>query len=236
MKPIRIFRHLVCKPPGYLGDYLQQRDIPWEVECVDESHGINPRTDDVSALVFMGAGVSVNDQLSWMDGELTLIRKALQEDLPILGVCFGAQMMSRAMGGEVTRGGEMEIGWHPVRGIPENDHEEWLGGLPERFMAFHWHADTFTLPKGSRWIMESDCYPHQGFTLGDHLGLQFHLEMTPEMVKGWIDRYGSDLQPNSTCCQSAENILQDLEQHIAQLHEISAIIYGNWLERVLRRQ
>ncbi|MES9862464.1 MAG: gamma-glutamyl-gamma-aminobutyrate hydrolase family protein [Candidatus Thiodiazotropha sp. LLP2] len=94
MKPIRIFRHLVCKPPGYLGDYLQQRDIPWEVECVDESHGINPRTDDVSALVFMGAGVSVNDQLSWMDGELTLIRKALQEDLPILGVCFGAQMMS----------------------------------------------------------------------------------------------------------------------------------------------
>jgi GMP synthase-like glutamine amidotransferase len=236
MKPIRIFRHLVCQHPGYLGEYLQQRSIPWEMVCVDEAHPINPRTDDVSALIFMGAGVSVNDQLSWMAGELALMRKAVQEDLPILGICFGAQMMSRALDGMVTRGSDMEIGWHPVRVIPQNDQTGWLQGLPDSFMAFHWHADTFTLPSGSRWILQSDCYPHQGFALGDHLGLQFHLEMTPKMVKNWIERYGSDLRCGSICCQSAQTILQDLDQRITQLHEISAIIYGNWLERVLCRQ
>lgn len=236
MKPIRIFRHLVCKPPGYLGDYLQQRGVPWEMVCVDDAHPLDQCTDDVSALVFMGAGVSVNDQLSWMESELQLIRKATQQGLPMLGVCFGAQMMSRALGGEVTRGGEMEIGWHPVRGVPENDPAGWLDGLPRQFMAFHWHADTFTLPAGSRLIMESDCYLHQGFAIDDHLGLQFHLEMTSEMVKGWIDRYGSDLQPTSVCRQGAETIMQNLDQHIAELHEISAIIYGNWLDRVLCRQ
>ena len=235
MKPIRIFRHLLCKPPGYLGDYLQQRSIPWEVECVDESQPINPRTDDVSALVFMGAAVSVNDRLPWMEGELALIRRAIQEGVPILGVCFGAQMMSRALGGEVTRGADMEIGWHPVQAIPGNDDDNWLQGLPERFTAFHWHADTFTLPAGSRWILESDYYPHQGFALGDHLGLQFHLEMTSEMVKGWIDRYGGDLVSGATCRQSKEMILHDLDRHIARLHEISDVIYGNWLERVLSR-
>ncbi|MET0001784.1 MAG: gamma-glutamyl-gamma-aminobutyrate hydrolase family protein, partial [Candidatus Thiodiazotropha lotti] len=121
MKPIRIFRHMVCKPPGYLGDYLQQRSIPWELVCVDEANPVPQSTDDVSALVFMGAGVSVNDQLSWMEGELALIRKAIEQDLPILGICFGAQMISRALGGEVTRGDDMEIGWHPVRGIPQHD-------------------------------------------------------------------------------------------------------------------
>ncbi|MCG8036043.1 MAG: type 1 glutamine amidotransferase [Candidatus Thiodiazotropha taylori] len=235
MKPIRIFRHMVCKPPGYLGDYLHQRSVPWEMVCVDEANPVPQSTDDVSALVFMGAGVSVNDQLSWMEGELALIRKAIDQDLPILGICFGAQMISRALGGEVTRGDDMEIGWHPVRGIPQHDPADWLQGLPEQFMAFHWHADTFTLPAGSRWIMESDCYPHQGFALGDHLGLQFHLEMTESMIRNWIERYGSDLETHSSCRQSVESIVQNLDRQIAQLHEISAIIYGNWLNRVLCR-
>jgi GMP synthase-like glutamine amidotransferase len=84
--------------------------------------------------------------------------------------------------------------------------------------------------------MESDSYPHQGFGFGDHLGLQFHLEMTSEMVKGWIERYGSDLGAGLTSRQSAEQIMQDLDQQITRLHKISDIIYGNWLERVLRRQ
>ncbi|MEJ2610863.1 MAG: type 1 glutamine amidotransferase [Candidatus Thiodiazotropha sp.] len=236
MKPIRIFRHLVCQPPGYLGEYLQQRGIPWEMVCVDDGHPVPSQTDDVSALVFMGAGVSVNDHLPWIEGELALIRKAYQEDVPILGVCFGAQMMSRALDGEVIRGKAMEIGWHPVNLIPENDPESWMTGLPQSFLAFHWHADTFTLPAGSRLIMQSDCYSHQGFTIGDHLGLQFHLEMTREMVKNWIERYGSDLLLGSACSQTAETILQDIDQRIAQLHELSDIIYGNWLERVLCRQ
>jgi GMP synthase-like glutamine amidotransferase len=235
MKPIRIFRHLVCKPPGYLGAYLTQRSIPWEMVCVDESHPVDQRTDDVSALIFMGAGVSVNDQLSWMEGELALMRKAFQQKLPVLGVCFGAQMMSRALGGKVSRGRDMEIGWHPVQGIPDNDQEGWLKGVPERFTAFHWHADTFTLPRGCQWIMESDFYPHQGFAIDDHLGLQFHLEMTAEMVKNWVERYASDLQFSTESRQPAEVVLQDLDQQIARLHKISAMIYGNWLDRVLKR-
>ncbi|MET0071714.1 MAG: type 1 glutamine amidotransferase [Candidatus Thiodiazotropha sp.] len=236
MKPIRIFRHLVCQHPGYLGEFLQSRSIPWEMVCIDEDHPIPQRTDDVSALVFMGAGVSVNDRLPWMDGELQLIRKAFDRDLPVMGICFGAQLMSKALGGEITRGEGMEIGWHPVRKLGENDQEGWLKGIPDRFTAFHWHADTYTLPQGSRHLMQSDCFDQQGFVMGDHIGMQFHLEMTGEMVGNWIERYGSDLLLDSACSQSAQVILNTLDEQIEGLHRISDLIYGRWLERILARQ
>ncbi|MET0067951.1 MAG: type 1 glutamine amidotransferase [Candidatus Thiodiazotropha sp.] len=235
MKPIRIFRHLVCQNPGFLGDYLQQQGIPWEMVCVDEAHPVELKVDDASALVFMGAGVSVNDRLPWMGGELDLMHRALDCDVPILGVCFGAQMLSQALNGSVYRGEEMEIGWHPVSLCRQHDETGWLTGLPDEFMVFQWHADTFSLPAGCRPLIESDCYPHQAFALGDHLGLQFHLEMTEAMVKSWIERYGSDLQNPSGCRQSGEQILTNLEQRIDQLHRISVQMYGNWLERVLER-
>ncbi len=236
MKPIHIIRHLVCQHPGFLGEYLQQRGVPWEMVCVDEGHPVNLDVDRASALVFMGAGVSVNDQLPWMEGELDLMRRAFDRDVPMLGVCFGAQMMSRALRGEVYRGDEMEIGWHPVRLCRENDAGDWLTGLPDEFTVFQWHADTFTLPAGCGSLIESDCYHHQAFALGDHLGLQFHLEMTEEMVKNWIERYGSDLQHPSGCRHSGKQILTDLEQRIEQLHRISVRLYGNWLDRVLQRR
>lgn len=236
MKPIRIFRHLVCHHPGYLGAFLQQRGIPWEMVCIDENHPIPQRTDDVSGLVFMGAAVSVNDPLPWVDGELHLIRRALDEDLPVMGICFGAQLMSKALGGTITRGREMEIGWHTLERVAGSAPDEWLPEMPERFEAFHWHADTFSLPPSGRHILRSDCFHHQGFVMGDHIALQFHLEMTREMVHNWVERYRGDLAGCSACGQSAEMILSDLDGRLARLHQVSDLIYGGWLKRVLKRQ
>ncbi|MCU7873738.1 MAG: type 1 glutamine amidotransferase [Candidatus Thiodiazotropha sp. (ex Lucinoma borealis)] len=236
MKPIRIFRHLVCQHPGYLGEYLQQRAIPWEMVCIDEEHPVPQQTDDVSAMVFMGAGVSVNDPLPWLEGELQLIRKAFDRDVPVMGVCFGAQLMSKALGGVISRGEGMEIGWHPVQKLAINDPQGWLDGIPDQFNAFHWHADTYTLPTQSQHLLRSECFDQQGFVMGDHIGMQFHLEMTREMVENWIERYGSDLLLDSACSQSAQMIFKSLDQHMEQLHKISDLIYGRWLQRVLDRQ
>jgi GMP synthase-like glutamine amidotransferase len=236
MKPIRVFRHLVCQPPGYLGEFLQASAVPWEMICVDEDHPIPERLDDVSALVFMGAAVSVNDHLPWVEGELRLIRKALSQGVPVLGVCFGAQLMSKALGGSISRGEGMEIGWHPLERV-EPETPGWFDSLPQRFDVFHWHADTFSLPKGAQHVLRSDRFAHQGFLLDDcHLGLQFHLEMTHEMVAQWVERYGSDLKLVSGCEQTAETILKDLDSRLASLHEISDQIYGDWLGRVIERE
>ncbi len=235
MKPIRIFRHLVCHQPGYLGEFLTRRGIPWQLVCIDQDHPIPQQTDDVSALVFMGAAVSLNDDLPWFEDELGLIRKAFEQDLPVLGVCFGAQLMSKCLDGVISRGETMEIGWHPVEQTAE-DPDSWIPGLPRTFDVFHWHADTFTLPPHSRQVLKSRCFSHQGFVLGDHIGLQFHLEMTREMIENWIGRYSGDLASQTGCGQSAEQILADLDERLDRLHQVSDLIYGHWLDLVLARQ
>lgn len=233
MRPIRIFRHLACEGPGYLGSFLDWHRVPWQLVCVDENMPVPASADGASGLIFMGSTVSVNDPLEWISDELRLIERALAQDVPIMGVCFGAQLLSKALGGEVTRGPGMEIGWHPVYRSDHPDTQRWLDGLPSQFTAFHWHADTFSVPGGASRLLHSGCYGNQAFALGDHLGMQFHLEMTERMVQGWIEHYGSDLERDSHCIQGRDALVADLSDNIRQLNGIADRVYGRWLERVL---
>ena len=217
MKPIRIFRHIACEGPGYLGDFLDNQDIPWELVCIDANRPVPSNVDEVSGLVFMGAAVSVNDRLSWIEAEMDLIRQAYKAGVPMMGICFGGQLISKALGGEVTRGEGMEIGWYPLYRLSSDNHKGWLDGLPVEFDTFHWHADTFSMPPGSQPLLMSECYKNQGYVLGDHLGMQFHLEMTEEMVEAWIDKYGSDLKLDSCCIQSVKTIKDNLRGRMSEL-------------------
>jgi GMP synthase-like glutamine amidotransferase len=236
MRPLRIFRHIACEGPGYLADFLDRHAVPWELVCLDADRPVPMQLNDISGLIFMGAIVSVNDPLAWVEAELDLIRSANETGVPMMGICFGGQLISKALGGTVTRGEGMEIGWYPLYRLNTDDHFDWLDGLPVEFETFHWHADTFSMPPGSQPLLMSDCYKNQGFVLGDHIGMQFHLEMTEEMVEAWIERYGNDLTLDSCCIQSAPMIKDDLSGRIERLHKISDIIYGNWLKRVKRRE
>ena len=76
MKPIRIFRHVACEGPGYLGQYLTRHDIPFTTVCIDQNEAIPKDLDEISGLVFMGGPMSVNDPLPWIETELALIRQA----------------------------------------------------------------------------------------------------------------------------------------------------------------
>jgi GMP synthase-like glutamine amidotransferase len=230
--PLRIFRHRSCEGPGYLGTFLDRCRVAYELVCIDKGIPVPIGLDGVSGLVFMGAAGSVNDPLDWIHQELELIRCAVEHEVPVLGICFGAQLMSKALGGEVRRGEQgMEIGWHPVRCVQGCDCDPWLDGLPAAIEVFHWHADTFTLPPGAVPLLESRCFASQGFVRGAHLALQFHLEMTEKMIRNWIRLYASDLEVPTACVQDAESITEGLEARLAALHEAADVIYGAWLRR-----
>jgi GMP synthase-like glutamine amidotransferase len=155
----------------------------------------------------------------------------------MMGICFGGQLISKALGGEVTRSDiGMEIGWHPLRKVPGEACDQWLAGLPDEIDTFHWHGETFFPPPGSCRLLENRCFRNQAFVLGDHLGMQFHLEMTEEMVLGWLRQYGSKLDTSLRCIQAAEAITDDLPRRIARLHRVADHIYGQWLGRLQRRQ
>jgi len=236
LKPIRIFRHVACEGPGYLGEFLDRQGIPWQVVCIDEKHAVPPQTDDISGLVFMGGNMSVNGPFEWIDAEIELIRRALEEAVPVMGICFGGQLVARAFGGVVTRGHGMEIGWHSLRRTEGCRCDGWLDGLPERFDSFQWHGDTFSIPPGCEPLLQSDCYSRQAFVHGDHLAMQFHLEMTERMVRGWIDHYATDLKGDSHCIQPTEEMIRALPARIEALHAVADRIYGAWIARVAARE
>lgn len=236
-RPLRIFRHVECEGPGTLTGLLDRQQIPWQLVRIDQGEPVPPRTDDVAGLIFMGGGMSVNDPLDWIADELVLIESALQADVPVLGICLGSQLLARALDAQVAPGDSgREIGWHPVYRIAA-DHDRWLQGLPATFTAFHWHGETFALPDGARLLLGSDCYRQQAFAHGNSLGLQFHVEMTPAMVRDWVQRFGDQLQPTGApqaCLQPTAQLLAQTDSACAGLSDIAARLLGNWLQRVER--
>ena len=234
MKPVRIFRHVACIGPAYLGSFLDRNNIPYEIICIDEGITVPQKLDDISGLVFMGGSMNVTDSLQWISEEKKLIQKAVNKNVPIMGICLGAQLMSAALGGKITHDPDMEIGWHAVEHDIENINNEWLKNLPEKFIPFHWHADTFSIPEGATVLLHSQCRKNQAFILNNSIAMQFHLEMTVEMVEEWVRLFKSDLEQAQSCVQNSHDIISNLENKIDELHHCADIFYGKWIKGLIK--
>ena len=233
MKPIRIFRHIDCEGPGYLASFLTERDIPWELVALDQGAPVPRNLDDVSGLVFMGGPMSVNDDLPWIREEITLIQGAAGRKLPVLGHCLGGQLIAKALGARVEHNPVREIGWFAVSRLDGPAVQDWLGGLPERLVAFHWHGETFSIPGGAAPLLKSRWCPHQAFATDNILALQCHVEMTASLVREWTDRYSEEIAAPTASVQSALQINEDLEGRVAALNAFARGLYQRWLRPVL---
>lgn len=233
MKAVRIFRHVSCEGPGYLGHFLERHNIYYELICIDEGVPVPQELNDVSGLVFMGGSMNVTDPLEWIAEEQQLIKKAIENNIPVLGICLGAQLMSVALGGTITHDDEMEIGWHEVETDASRRDNEWLQGLPEKFTPFHWHADTFSIPENATSLMHSQCRNNQAFVINNSLAVQFHLEMTVDMVKQWVELFGSDLEQPHPCTQNSHEILNDLEKRVEALQHNADIFFEKWIKGLI---
>lgn len=148
--------------------------------------------EDFGAVVVLGGGMNVRDagRLPWLRAEVELLRDALQADVPVLGICLGAQLLAAAAGAGVHRGEAPEIGWFEVTSGAAGDPV--LDRLPPRFEAYEWHSYAFELPAGAVELARSATCP-QAYRLGRHAwGVQFHPEVTPEIVREWAEDFESD--------------------------------------------
>lgn len=225
MKPVRIFCHVSCEPPGYLGSFLDARACPWEHVCIDEGRAVPVELDGVAALVFMGGPGNVNEPSAWMQQELELIRRAAILGIPVLGICLGAQLISRALGGSVMPAPSLEVGWHMVEQVGDAALSTWFSGLPQRFEVFQWHAHTCSVPSGAIPLLRSACVENQAFAIGNILAMQFHLEVTPGSVMELTQRFPGDMEHVSDCVQDAASITADLEERTARLYRIADILF-----------
>ena len=166
-----------------------------------------PDHQEVDLLVVMGGPMSVNDEgeFPWLVEEKQFIRNAIEAGKPVLGVCLGAQLIASAMGARVYPNAVKEIGWFPIQGVPP------IGGSSFRFPpsveVFHWHGETFDLPCGAVRLAASEGCENQAFQLGQSvIGLQFHLETTPESARELVSHCSAELI-RSRYVQSATSIL-----------------------------
>jgi GMP synthase-like glutamine amidotransferase len=139
MKPVAIFRHARTEGPGYLADFLDVRNIPWRLIRIDAGDPLPGSCHDFSGLAFMGGPMSVNDDLPWIPPVLALIRGAVAADIPVLGHCLGGQLMSKALGGVVTKNPVKELGWGKTEVADNATARKWFGDI-RSFDSFHWHV------------------------------------------------------------------------------------------------
>lgn len=232
MKPVAIFRHTRTEGPGYFASFLDRHSIPWTLVAVDEGATIPASPDAFSGLCFMGGPMSVNDPLPWIPQLLSLIRQAVDKDIPVIGHCLGGQLMSKALGKVVSRNPAKEIGWHEVRPTDTAEARAWLGET-DGFDAFHWHGETFALPDGATRILGSDACTNQAFVLGDrHLGMQCHVEMTEEMIRTWNTQWADEVSDPANppaSVQKSEEQLAQMATNLPAMRAMSDRLYTRWI-------
>ena len=181
---VLIVQHEEPTPAGFVLEWLESQGASADVYRIDiEERRVDPTRYDL--IVSLGSEFAAfDDSIPWIDREKDLLIEAQGADVPILGVCFGGQLLARVLGGDSYRGELSEIGWLPVRSsdpdlIPEGP---W----------FQWHFDTFSVPPGAELLADSEAGT-QAFAAGRSLGIQFHPEVTVEMMERWVDVYRHEL-------------------------------------------
>ena len=231
MKPVVIFRHAPTEGPGYFATYLGSHDVPWRLVKVDAGETVPENPRQFSGLVFMGGPMSVNDELPWIAPVLRLIGAAADADIPVLGHCLGGQLVAKALGGTVARNPVKEIGWGRVDVLENDTAAGWFGAELKSFDSFHWHGETFSIPPGATRIASSPYCGNQAFAIGPHLGMQCHVEMTPDLIRAWCQDWEKEVEAlarRTPSVQTPAQMTQAVEEKTRTLNAIADRLYDRW--------
>jgi len=237
MLPVAIFRHAPVEGPGYFAIFLEQHGIPWRLIAIDEGETVPVAVDGFSGLCFMGGPMSVNDPLPWIASVCALIRDAVARDVPVIGHCLGGQLMSKALGGEMTRNPVREIGWGMASGEDNAIARHWLGGFAgNTCTVFHWHGETFSIPPGATRLLASTHCANQMFAIGPHLAMQCHVEMTPEMIGAWCAQWGDEVlaRADRQSVQPPELMQLEIPERLPAMRQLSEQLYSVWIQGLAR--
>ncbi len=187
---VHVIQHVDFEGPGHIGTWIREQGHDCSFSHLYRGDRL-PAVEDFDRLVVMGGPMNIyeHDRYPWLVEEKEFLDRVIGAGKTVIGICLGAQLIADVLGGRVVAGPEKEIGWLPVTLTREGRESGLFDGLPDRFTAFHWHGDTFSIPAGAVRLAESEGCANQGFLYdGRVLGLQFHLESTPESVALITDR------------------------------------------------
>jgi GMP synthase-like glutamine amidotransferase len=218
-----VIQHEEPTPPGLVLPWLREHGIEPETLRIDEQdpHDLDPR--DYELIVSLGSEFGAyQDDIEWIGHEMDFLRDAQEADVPFLGICFGGQILARALGGDVYRTDQEEIGWLPV-GTTRPD-------LVPDGPWFQWHFDAMTPPPGATVVAENEVGA-QAYVIGRSLGLQFHPEITNEIMDAWVEAYRHELDENGV---DPDQLLQETHERMHENLALSRTLFDAFLERVAR--
>ena len=181
-----------------------------------------------SGIIILGGPMSVYDNYVYLKNEQKLIKKAVDMNIPTLGICLGSQLIAEAMGGKVYPGNLKEIGWHDIE-ITENGSKDIFNGITTLTnTVFQWHGDTFELPESAIILAKSDTYV-QAFRIKTAIGIQFHIEVDESMIDEWIRVYSKEI---SDLNLGKSEIISQKKVQVLNLLMLCKIIYNNFKKMI----
>ncbi|MEK6635363.1 MAG: type 1 glutamine amidotransferase [Planctomycetota bacterium] len=209
---VLFIKHIGIEGPGTIADFLKDNRIEYTV--VDLSCGDKlPKLEKAfRSFICLGGPMNVyeEEKYSFLVGEDVFLKRIVEEEVPFLGICLGAQLIAKATGARVTKNPVKEIGWYKIVLNDDGLNDNLFKGLPEIFKVFQWHGDTFGIPYGGKRLAFSELCQNQTLKYGRNIyGIQFHVEVTKDMIIQWADTYKGELESLKGIVSDKKKMLED---------------------------
>lgn len=226
-KPILILQNIEPEGPGTILDWLTDRALPCTVIHTYREQPL-PDLAAADAVICLGCPHSVvrYHEHGYLKDLHAWVSRAVRENKPYLGICFGGQLLASVLGAKVEAGNAREIGAYRAVLTPEGTADPLFAGFPSEFPIFHWHNDTFRTPFNAVHLASDSVWKHQAFRKDRQTGLQFHLEVTQAGVERWCDTYAEEL---TSFGKSKEQVVGEFKATEGDLRAANYRLLDNWL-------
>lgn len=212
---------------GRLQGFFEREGFSCKI--VSALSGKIPSTSDYDFIVILGGPMNVYEEQAYpfLVDEGILLRDALKHEIPVLGICLGAQLLAKALGARVEKNKVKEIGHYSLELSRAGRQNAFFRGVPSVFTAFQWHGDTFQIPQGASLLASSSTCLNQAFSFNDALGLQFHVEVDKQMAGDWVAGYSSEIEKEKI---DSGKMLAEFEKLEGDYTRLSETIFSNFFK------
>lgn len=223
MRKILVCQHVAHELLGTLNPLFKSHGFRIKYVNFERDPLARPSLNGYDGLVVLGGPMHVNqvERYPHLAYEIELIQTAIAKEMPVLGICLGAQLLAKALGGEVVKGAKPEIGWYDLCLTKEGHQDPLLSCFKPTEKIFQWHEDVFALPEGAIHLVASTDCEIQGFRYGNKAyGFQFHLEVDERMIHRWVKVAGIH----------SEQIVQETKAHIQRTHMLAHHCFSAFIQ------